>query len=84
MPTRAALRLFIVSVAVFGLAFAARRMFFWDIKPVSWEQDSQPIWALETAFLLRSIENLGLAVAVIMLVVALALWINRRRPSQMR
>ena len=84
MPVRAVLKLFVASLAVFGLAFAARRIFFWDIKPVSWEQDSQPIWALETAFLLRSIENLGLAVAVIMLVVALGLWINRRRQSQVR
>lgn len=79
MPVRAALKLFVASLAVFGLALAMRRMLFWDIKPVSWEQDSQPVWALETAFLLRSIENLGLAVAVIMLVVALGLWINRRR-----
>jgi len=84
MSTRAALKLFVLSLAVFGLAFAARRMFFWDIKPVSWEQDSQPVWALETAFLLRSIENLGLAMAVIMLAVALGLWINGRRQSQLR
>ena len=84
MPIRAALKLFVVSLALFGCAFAAERMFFWDIKPVSWEQDAQPVWALQTAFLLRSIENLGLAVAVLMLVVALGLWINRRRQGQLR
>jgi hypothetical protein len=84
MPTRTALKFFVLSLAVFGCAFAARRMFFWDVKPVSWAQDSQPVWALETAFLLRSIENLGLAVAVIMLVVALGMWINRRRQGQPR
>ena len=84
MPTRAALKLLVVSLAVFAGAFAARRMFFWDIKPVSWEQDTQSVWALETAFLLRSIENLGLAVAVVMLAVAVGLWINRRRRRQLR
>ncbi len=84
MPIRAALKLLVVSLALFGCAFAARRMFFWDIKPVSWEQDTQPVWALETAFLLRSIENLGLAVAVIVLAVALGLWINRRRQARLR
>jgi hypothetical protein len=78
MPVRTALKFFVLGFAVFGVAIAARRMFFWDIKPVSWEQDTQPVWALETAFLLRSIENLGLAVAVIMLAVALGFWINRR------
>ncbi len=84
MPTRTALKLFVLSLAVCALAFAARFLFFWDIKPVSWERDAPPIWALETAFLLRSIENLGLAVAVIMLAVAVGLWINRWRQSQPR
>ncbi len=84
MPTRTALKFFVLSLAVFGLAFATRLMFFSDIKPVSWEQEAPPIWALETAFLLHSIENLGLAVAAITLAVALGLWINRRRRSQPR
>lgn len=79
MSIRVALKLFVLSLVAFALAFATRRMFLWNVMPVSWEQQPQPAWALETAFLLRSIENIAAAVAAIVLACALALWIDRWR-----
>jgi len=73
MSIRAALKLFVLSLVVLAAAFAVRRMFFWDVMPVSWDQEPQSLWALGAAFLLRSIENISAVVVAIALVVAAAL-----------
>jgi hypothetical protein len=71
MLTRAAVKLLLLSLVVFAVAFAIRRTFLWDVAPVAWDQPPQSLSALATAFLLRSIENLSGAVAVIALAFAL-------------
>jgi len=71
MSTRAAVKLLLLSLVVFAVAFAIRRTFLWDVAPVAWEQPPQSLLALAMAFLLRSIENLSGAVAVIALAFAL-------------
>lgn len=79
MSMRGAIKLLVLSLLVFVVAFAVRRLFLWDVMPVSWEQKEQPAWALETAFFVLSIQNVAAAVAVIVVAAALALWIDRRR-----
>jgi len=84
MSVRAALKLLVVGVLVFAVAFALRRAFFWNVVPLSWDQEPQSLWALGTAFLLRSMENLAAAVAVIALGVAAVLWLAGARTVQPR
>ncbi len=78
MSPRIALKLYILSVLVFAAAFAVRHAFFWDVTPVSWDQEPQSLWALGAAFLLRSMENTAVAVGAISLAVAAALSVGRR------
>ena len=33
------------ALIVFTVAFGLRRAFFWDVAPVSWEQEPQSLWA---------------------------------------
>lgn len=87
MSIRLVLKLFVLALVVFAAAFALRRAFLWDVMPVSWDQQPQSLWALGTAFLLRSIENLAAAVGIIALAVAAVLFIDRWRlphPPKMR
>jgi hypothetical protein len=79
MSVRGVLKLFVLSLLAFAAAFAVRRTFLWDVMPVSWDQEAQPLWALASAFLLRSIENLSAAVAIIALVLAAGLAIDHWR-----
>lgn len=82
MSVRVALRLFALSLLVFVAAFALRRAFLWNVMPVSWDQEPQSLWALGTAFLLHSIENLAAVVGAIALAVAAVLWLGGERPMQ--
>jgi len=56
-----------ICVALFGAAFAARMALVPGIVAVAYAEEPQSIWALETAFLLRSIENVALLAAGLML-----------------
>ena len=69
---RAVIRLVLLGLATFAFAFAIRRVFFWDVMPVSWTEDSSATGALVAAYLLLSLENLGVGVAAIALVTGLA------------
>jgi hypothetical protein len=78
MSIRTVLKLFVLALIVFVVAFAVRRTLFWDVTPVSWDQEPQSLWALGAAFLLRSVENLAAIVAVLALIVAFVLrWRER-------
>jgi hypothetical protein len=46
MSIGAALKLFVFALIVFAVAFGLRRSFFWDVTPVSWDQEPQSLWAL--------------------------------------
>ena len=69
---RAVIKLTLVGMATFAVAFAARRVFFWDVMPVSWTGDSSPTGALMAAYLLLSLENVGVGLATIAAVAGLA------------
>ena len=79
MSVHGVLKLLVLSLLVFAAAFALRRAFLWDVMPVSWDQEAQPLWAMGSAFLLRSIENLAVAVAAIALALAAGLAIDHWR-----
>ena len=75
---RYVLHLLLLSLLSFAAAFALRRGFFWDIKPVSWDEMPPQNGALEAAFLLLTIENVAGAVAAIAAVFVVMTWINDR------
>jgi hypothetical protein len=50
MSVRATLKLFILALIVFAVSFGVRRVFFWNVTPVSWDQDPQSLWALGRRF----------------------------------
>ena len=79
MKLRDAWVLFVLSLVVFATALALRRMFLWDVMPVSWDQEPQSLWALGAAFLLRSIENIASVVAAIVLAFVCTLYLDRWR-----
>jgi hypothetical protein len=68
----AALKLFILSLAVFGAAFTAEKLFVPNIAPIAWSDEPQKLWAVETAFLLRATEYAAGIVAALTLVVVAA------------
>jgi hypothetical protein len=70
MSIASALKLFVLALIVLAVAFGLRRTFFFDVMPVSWDQDPQSLWALGAAFLLRTLENLAVVVAVLAVIVA--------------
>jgi hypothetical protein len=78
---RYAIHLLLVSVLSFAVAFGLRRAFFWDIKPVSWDETPPQNGALEAAFLLLSIENVSAVVAAIALVYVAVTWSKARLRS---
>ena len=65
-------------VVVFAVAFGAERMFVPDIVPIAFAEQPQPQWAVQLAFLLRTIEWLAGSVAIISLAVMLAMWTKSR------
>jgi hypothetical protein len=82
MSIRAMLKLFVLALIVFAVSFGLRRAFFWNVTPVSWDQDPQSLWALGAAFLLHSVENIAAVVGILALAVALVSWWRGRRVMQ--
>ena len=46
MSIATVLKVFVFALIVFAVAFGLRRAFFWNVAPVSWEQEPQSLWAL--------------------------------------
>jgi hypothetical protein len=64
-------KVLLLSVIVFGVTFAAERIFLPDIVPVAFADEPQPLWALETAFVLRALKLMAAGAAIIALVLML-------------
>jgi len=79
---RAAVEILILSVAVFAAAFVTRRMFLWDVMPVSWDQEPPQNGTLEAAYFLLSVENLAGIVAALALGMIVVLLLRRRRRNR--
>ena len=73
---------FVLGLLTFAVAFGIRRLFFWDVMPLSWDQEAPRTGALEAAFFLLTLENVGAVVAVIALSTALWIRFRRRRRRQ--
>lgn len=73
---RAWLKLLLLFAVTAGAAFVASRIFVPDVVPVP---DSEaPQWYLQLAFLLRSIELIGLGGVGLVLLSGLSVWLSRR------
>ena len=73
-------------LAIFGAMYLAatgtRRLFLSDVAPIGYEDAPQSMWALDAAFLLRSLENIALLGFAALLVIAISRWVrNRGRPA---
>jgi len=79
---RAAIELFVFSLVTYAAAFVTRRMFLWDVKPVSWDQEPPQNGTLEAAFFLASIENIAAILAAIALTFTCVLLIRQRRRNR--
>ncbi len=70
-------RLFLISAAVLAIVFALERMWVPGIVPVAWAEKPPPVCAVETAFVLRSLEFLAFGVALLSLIFLIAAWARR-------
>jgi hypothetical protein len=71
-------KVFWLSVAVFGAALGVERLFVPDIVPIAFAEEPQPGWAVQLAFLLRTVELMTAVVAILALVLSLAMWARGR------
>jgi hypothetical protein len=70
-------KIFLLFAAIFIAALGAERLFVPDIVPVAFAEQPQPLWSLQTAFVLRAVELIAAAVAMISLAVMLGAWAKR-------
>ena len=75
-------KLFLLFVAVFAMALAAERVFVPQVVPVAFADEPQPLWSVETAFVLRAIELMSAGVAIISLVLILLAWARQLTQRQ--
>ena len=72
-------KVFWLFAALFVIAFGLERAFVPDIVPVAFADEPQPLWAVQTAFLLRALELMTGGVALIALMVMFGVWADRLR-----
>ena len=70
-------RLFLVSAAVLAVVVVLERLWVPGIVPIAWAEEPQPLWAVETAFVLRSLELLAGGIALLSLMFLLGAWARR-------
>jgi hypothetical protein len=73
---RAYLRLLLLAASTAGAAYLASQVFVPDALPVA--DSEQPQWYLQLAFVLRSIELIGLGGMALVLIAGLSAWLARR------
>ena len=73
---RSYLRLLLLFALTAGAAYLASRAFVPDAVPVA--DSERPQWYLQLAFVLRSIELMGLGGMALVLVGGLSVWLGRR------
>jgi len=76
---RAYLRLFLLSASTAAGAYLASRALVPDAAPVA--DSEQPQWYLQLAFVLRSIELIGLGGMALVVIAGLSAWLTRRSPT---
>jgi hypothetical protein len=71
-------KVFWLSLAVFGAALGAERLLVPDIVPIAFAEKPQPGWAVQLAFLLRTVVLTTAVVAIFALVLLLGTWARGR------
>ncbi len=72
-------KLFLLFAVLFSAAFGAERLFVPNVVPIAFAEEPQPLWAVETAFVLRAIELMTGGVAIVALALMLGVWARRWR-----
>jgi hypothetical protein len=70
-------KVFWLFAVVFAVAFGLERTLVPHIVPVAFADEPQPLWSVETAFILRAIELMAGGVAAIALSLVLLAWLRR-------
>lgn len=65
---------FLLFAAVLALALGAEWLFVPHLVPVAFAKEPQPLWPVETAFVLRAIELMSGGVAIVALALTFAAW----------
>lgn len=71
-------RLFLISAVVLGAVLALEQFIVPDIVPVAFADEPQPLWAVETAFVLRAVELIAAGIAAISLTLAMTALIKKQ------
>ena len=77
------LKVFMSALIVFAVTLGLQRAFFWDVAPVSWDQEPQSLWALGVAYLLCTLEDIAAIVAGLTLTAAVTLRVIRWRAPKL-
>jgi hypothetical protein len=72
-------KVFWLFAAVFAAALGLERTFVSDVVPVAFADEPQPHWAVQTAFVLRTLELISGGVTLIALLLMLGVWADRLR-----
>jgi len=76
------LKLLLLSLTVFVGLSALDYFVMPPTAPVAWGNDPQPLWQVETAFMLRALENISAMIVLGIVLLAAAFYIRRRlRPG---
>ena len=70
-------KLFLLFTAIFALALSVEHVFVPQVVPVAFADEPQPLWSVETAFVLRAIELMSAGVAIIALVLMSLAWVRQ-------
>ncbi len=76
-------KLLALCLVAYATASLAKLRLVPDIVPIAWSEGPQPLWQVQTAFLLTAVENIALLVPVLLLLIAIIRRIERwLRPSR--
>jgi hypothetical protein len=81
---KSGLRVFVVFAAVFAVAFVLKRALVPHVVPVSFAEEPQPLWAVETAFVLRALELMSGSIALIALLLVFGVLADRLRQMHVK
>ena len=79
LVVRGGWKLFLLSLAVFAVAFGAGQFLVPDIVPIGFAEEPQPLLSVQIAFVLRAVELIAAGVAAISLVTTLGACMRRMR-----
>ena len=81
---REAWKMFCLAAVTFGIALGLAHEFVPDIVPVAFAEEPQGSWAVMTAFVLRAIELITAAVAIIALAVLAGAYLQQELRRRFR